>query len=309
MKTTLYTHEGFFEHRPPVGHAEKPQRLRAVLNALDTPEFSKLIRKQAPLAERKDLLLVHGRDYVDQILSSDVKADEIIALDNDTYLSAGSLKAALRGAGAAIMAVDDVMAGRTEAAFCASRPPGHHARPNAAMGFCLFGNIALAGKYAMAKYELNKIAIIDFDVHHGNGTQEMLWDVPGSLFISLHQEDNYPGTGSADETGGKGRVMNLPMPGGTSSKQWMQVFTEQAIPAIEQHEPEIILVSAGFDAHIDDPLGGFELFDEDFWKIGSILAKLARDKSNSRLVSVLEGGYDLSALGRSVSKFVGALLD
>lgn len=309
MKTTLYTHEGFFEHKPPVGHAEKPERLRTVLNALDTPEFSKLIRKQSPCAKREDLLLVHDEKYLDQILAADVKADEIIALDNDTYLSAGSVKAALRGAGAAIMAVDDVMAGKTEAAFCASRPPGHHARPNAAMGFCLFGNIALAAKYAMAKYGLNKIAVIDFDVHHGNGTQEMLWDLPGSLFVSLHQEDNYPGTGRADETGGKGKVVNLPMPGGTSSKQWMQIFTEQAIWQIEQHQPEFIFVSAGFDSHIDDPLGGFELSDEDFGKIGSILAKLARDNSNSRLVSVLEGGYDLPALGRSVSKFVGALLD
>lgn len=309
MKTTIYTHDDAFGHRPPANHAEKPERLRAVLNALDTPEFSKLIRKQAPCAKRKDLLLVHDLDYVDQVLSSDVKVDEIIALDNDTYLSAGSVRAALRGAGAAMMAVDDVMAGRTEAAFCASRPPGHHSRPNAAMGFCLFGNIALAAKYAMAKYGLNKVAIIDFDVHHGNGTQEMLWDVPGSLFVSLHQEDHYPGTGRVDETGGKGEVINLPMPGGTSAKQWMQVFTEQAVSQIEQHQPEFIFVSAGFDAHIDDPLGGFELSDEDFWKIGSILGELARDKSNSRLVSVLEGGYDLPALGRSVSKFVGALLD
>jgi len=309
LKTTLYTHEGFFEHKPSIGHAEKPERLRAVLNALDTPEFSKLIRKQAPCAKRKDLLLAHDEEYVDQILAADVKDDEIIALDNDTYLSAGSVKAALRGVGSAIMAVDDVMAGETEAAFCASRPPGHHARPNAAMGFCLFGNIALAAKYAMQKYGLNKIAVIDFDVHHGNGTQEMLWDVPGSLFVSLHQEDNYPGTGRADETGGKGKMVNLPMSGGTSAKKWMQVFTEQAIPQIEQHRPELIFVSAGFDAHIDDPLGGFELSDEDFGKIGSILATLARDNSNSRLVSVLEGGYDLPALGRSVSKFVGALLD
>lgn len=309
MKTTLYTHEDAFGHKPPVGHAEKPERLQAVLNALDTPEFSKLIRKQAPLAKRQDLLLVHDANYVDQILAADVKAGELRALDNDTYLSAGSVKAALRGAGAAIMAVDDVIAGKTKAAFCASRPPGHHARPNAAMGFCLFGNIALAAKYAMQEYDLKKVAIIDFDVHHGNGTQEMLWNVPGLLFVSLHQENHYPGTGSADETGGKGQVMNLPMPGGTSAKKWMQVFTEQAIPRVEQFKPELVLVSAGFDAHIEDPLGGFELSDEDFGQIGSILAELARDKSNSRLVSVLEGGYHLPALGRSVSKFVGALLD
>lgn len=309
MKTTLYTHPSAFAHRTPPEHAEQPARLQAVLDGLSAPQFQQLERVTAPKASRKHLLLVHTKPYVDQVLSTKLGPDDVLALDPDTYLSAGSVEAALHGVGASLQAVDDVMAAKTQAAFCAMRPPGHHARPGAAMGFCLFSNIAIAARHAMQEYGLNKVAVIDFDVHHGNGTQEALWDVPGALFLSLHQSDHYPGTGAATQTGGKGEVLNLPMPCGTSAKHWMEVFNRQAVTRIDQHQPELILVSAGFDAHIDDPLGGFCLAEDDFAQVGRIVAKLSQKHANSRLVSVLEGGYHLPALSGSTSRYIGALLE
>jgi len=308
VKTALYTDLSAFGHQTPSGHAEQPSRLEAVLDGLRAPEFSELLHKTAPKASRKDLLRVHSADYIDQVLNTQIAENAIHALDADTFLSSGSAEAALRGAGAVCMAVDDVMSSKTQAAFCAMRPPGHHARPNAAMGFCLFSNIAIAALAALEKHGLHKVAIIDFDVHHGNGTQEALWDVPGSLFISLHQQDHYPGTGRADETGGLGEVLNLPMPDGTSSCDWMQVFHSEVVSRIRQYQPELIFVSAGFDAHVDDPLGGFQLLADDFAVIASVLGDLAHEYANSRLVSVLEGGYHLPALKSSSSKFIDALL-
>jgi acetoin utilization deacetylase AcuC-like enzyme len=176
------------------------------------------------------------------------------------------------------------------------------------MGFCIFSNIAIAARRALAVHGLSKVAVVDFDVHHGNGTQEALWDVPGALFVSLHQKDHYPGTGLAKETGEAGQVFNLPMAGGTSADDWMQVFQEQALPALEAFAPELVLVSAGFDAHVDDPLGGFAMRDEHYGQLGQALARLSQEHAQSRLVSVLEGGYDLAALGRSAGQFVKSLL-
>ncbi|MBL4596120.1 MAG: histone deacetylase family protein [Robiginitomaculum sp.] len=309
MKTTLYTHEAGLKHHIPLEHAEQPDRLRAVLDALNGPQFDALIRKAAPRAVREDLLRVHTSDYVDLILSTEVKGDETLALDWDTYLSAGSAEAALRGAGAAVQALDDVMAGDTQAAFCATRPPGHHARASAAMGFCIFSNVAIAAKRALEVHGLAKVAVVDFDVHHGNGTQEALWDVPGALFISLHQQDHYPGTGFAAQTGGSDNVLNLPMPAGTSAQKWMALFDQKVVSRLNQFAPELILVSAGFDAHRDDPLGGLQLEAEHFAELAVCLGKLSQTHSNSRLVSVLEGGYDLPALGRSAAQFVEGLLE
>ena len=305
MKTTVYTHKDAFEHKVPQQHAEQPERLHAVLDGLHDKA---LTFKSAPLAAREDLLRVHTSSYLDRLLAMEVGSDEIVALDADTFLSKGSITAALRGAGSACLAVDDVLTQKTEAAFCAMRPPGHHARPDAAMGFCIFSNIAIAARRALDEHGLQRIAVIDFDVHHGNGTQEALWDIPGCLFVSLHQQDHYPGTGHANETGGIGEVLNLPMAAGTSASQWMQVFTEQALVRVAAHRPELILVSAGFDAHHNDPLGGFNLQADDFGYLGSLLGNMARKHTNSQLVSVLEGGYQLPALCLSSSNFVDGLL-
>jgi len=309
MKTTLYTHPSALDHRIPLEHAEQPGRLPAVLDALDGPAYGDLRRISAPLALREDLLRVHSTDYVAQILDAEMGAKEIFALDWDTFVSAGTKEAASRAAGAACQAVNDVMNGNTQAAFCAMRPPGHHARSEIGMGFCIFSNIAIAARRALEVHGLRKIAVLDFDVHHGNGTQEALWDVPGALFISLHQQDHYPGTGTPDETGGNGEVLNLPMAGGTSADTWMQVFFQQAAKRLDQFAPELILVSAGFDAHQDDPLGDFMLRNEHYGEIASELARLSQKHAQSRLVSVLEGGYDLHALGRSSAQFVRGLLE
>ncbi|PHR57384.1 MAG: acetoin utilization protein [Robiginitomaculum sp.] len=308
MKTTLYTHEAGFDHQNPLEHAEHPGRLRAVLDALQGEAFAKLIRREAPLAARNDLERVHEPEYIDLILNTELTDGEILALDRDTYLSAGTAEAALRGAGAACQAVDDVLAGASSAAFCAMRPPGHHARPGTAMGFCIFSNIAIAAKRALQVHGLERVAVVDFDVHHGNGTQEALWDEPGALFISLHQQDHYPGTGLASETGGRGQVLNLPMVAGTSAEDWMSSFCDVALIHLRAFAPQLILVSAGFDAHEDDPLGDFCLQGHHYGELGRLLGNLARTQANSRLVSVLEGGYHLPALGNSAAQYVSALL-
>lgn len=308
MKTTLYTHAAALAHEVPQGHAERPGRLTAVLDALKHEDFRGLLREGAPPAKREDLLRVHTPEYVHEILQPVLGPGDLLPLDPDTWVSRGSAESASRAAGATCRAVDDAVLGHTEAAFVAMRPPGHHALPDAAMGFCLFSNIAIAAKRSLDEHGLGKVAVVDFDVHHGNGTQAALWDEKRALFISLHQSDHYPFTGSARETGAHGNVVNLPMPGGTAAAEWMRTFNETAMPALERFSPELVLVSAGFDSHTQDPLGGFHLRDDDFARLGETLAAFARKHAKSRLVSQLEGGYHLNSLGRSAACFVKALL-
>ncbi len=305
-KTALITHQACFEHVETSGHAEKRTRLSAVLDALAEDRFPDLVRLDAPRAELTDILRVHTPDYARLILEGE-PTEGWHQLDADTALSPGSAEAALRVAGASIAAVDGVMTGQFRRAFCAVRPPGHHARPANAMGFCLFNGIAIAAKRAMQVHGLIRVAIIDFDVHHGNGTQEMLMDEPGMLYASIHQAPLYPGTGLADERGMRGRIVNVPLPAGTGSAQWRQAFEERISPAIEAFSPELILISAGFDGHHDDPLAGFELAAADFSWITTTLVHLADKSANGRVVSVLEGGYDLTALGQCSVAHVQAL--
>ena len=307
MKTVLYSHPACAAHAVPPGNPETPQRLDAVLTALADPAMPALERRQAPRAALDDIMRAHGQRHIDLICENAPAEDGFVVLDADTALSPGTPEAALRAAGAACQGVDDVIVGTAEAVFCATRPPGHHARPARAMGFCYFSTIAIAALRALQGQGLERVAVVDFDVHHGNGTQEILWDVPGALFISLHQKDNYPGTGLAGETGGKGKVLNLPMAGGISAQDWMQAFEDKALPALAAHEPQLILVSAGFDSHADDPLGGFALRSAHYHALGQQLAAMAQQYADSRLVCVLEGGYDLAALGRSTRAFVQAL--
>lgn len=307
MTTLLFTHEAFFDHDMGRFHPESPARLKAVLSALDDEVFSALVRRSAPRATREQLERVHPADYVDWILGQ-VPDEGIVSLDGDTSLSPGSGEAALRAAGAVCAAVDAVMAGEGDNAFCAVRPPGHHAEPARAMGFCLFSNVAVAAYHAREAHRLNRIAVVDFDVHHGNGTQAAFWQDPDMLLISLHQSPLYPGTGDASERSPANSILNIPLPPMSGGDDFRRAFSSQAMPRLAAFDPDFILVSAGFDAHEDDPLASLRYSDEDFaWATSELLA-VSDHACRGRLVSALEGGYDLAALGSSAAAHVRALM-
>jgi acetoin utilization deacetylase AcuC-like enzyme len=305
MTLALITHPNCNIHVERPGHAEQRARLDAVLEALESANLP-LKHIEAPLARRNDLLRVHSPKYIDTVLNG-CPPDGWRALDADTALSPGSAEAALRASGAVIAAVDGVMDGTFERAFCAVRPPGHHARPENAMGFCLFNSVAIAAKHARDTYGLKRVAVVDFDVHHGNGTQEMLWDEEDMLYASIHQGDFYPGSGHAHEQGERGRIINVPLPAGTGSARWRQAYVDHIEGALKDFAPELILISAGFDGHRDDPLAQFQLGRSDFTWITASLVRQAGETANGRVVSVLEGGYDLAALGRCSVAHVAAL--
>ncbi len=308
MQTTLITHLDCLAHDAGPGHAERPERLRAVLAALAADEFAGLHRVEAPLASHEQLGRAHPVTYVDRILAIQPAPGNRVVLDPDTSMSAGSATAALRGAGAAVAAVDLVMSGAVQAAFAATRPPGHHAEPSVAMGFCLFNNVVIAAQHARAQWGVSRVAIADFDVHHGNGTQDMVAVDPNLFFVSSHQSPCYPGTGAADERGNYNNVVNAPLPPGSGSVPFRRVWQRTLLPAIEAFAPELLIVSAGFDAHRDDPLAQLELDVADYDWITRELAALASRYCGGRLVSVLEGGYDLDALAFSAAAHVRALM-
>ncbi len=308
MQTALITHLDCLEHDAGPGHAERPERLRAVLAALAADEFAGLRREAAPLASREQLAQAHPESYIDSILAVQPAPGVRVVLDADTSMSAGSATAALRGAGGAAAAVDLVMSGAVQAAFVATRPPGHHAEPAMAMGFCLFNNVFVAARHACVRWGLSRVAIADFDVHHGNGTQDMVAADPALFFVSSHQSPCYPGTGAASERGEFGNILNAPLPPGAGSVAFRRVWSRTLLPAIEAFAPELLIVSAGFDAHRDDPLAQLELDVADYDWITRELAALAGRRCGGRLVSVLEGGYDLDALAASAAAHVRALL-
>lgn len=250
---------------------------------------------------------VHDQEYVEEILKLRPEPGKLIALDADTMVSAGSVEAALRAAGAAIEAVDLVMRGDANSAFVATRPPGHHAEPGRAMGFCLFNNVAVAAHHARAKWGLNRIAVADFDVHHGNGTQAEFWNEPELFFASSHQSPCYPDTGFPEERGVANNIANVPLPPGSGTVEFRRAWSETLLPAIDRFGPELLIVSAGFDAHRDDPLAQLELGVNDFSWITEELGKLALRHCGGRIVSLLEGGYDLDALAKSSAAHVAAL--
>lgn len=303
----LYTHSICLQHDPGPGHPESPARLRAVLEALDQDRFATLDRIEAPRATREQLLRVHTPAHVDRILAIRPEADTV-RLDEDTLMSPASAEAALRAAGAVVAAVDAVMAGTTTRAFCAVRPPGHHATPDTAMGFCLFNNVAVGAAHALAAHGLKRVAIADFDVHHGNGTQDIFQREPRVLFVSSHQQPLYPGTGSADERG-IGNIVNAPLSSGEGSYEFRELWNDALLPKLHAFKPQLVLVSAGFDAHQRDPLANLQLQTEDYAWITRQLVELARAHAGGRLVSTLEGGYDLQALAASASAHVSALMD
>ncbi|MAG95245.1 MAG: histone deacetylase family protein [Alphaproteobacteria bacterium] len=306
MSTIIYNHSACLEHDPGEGHPERPDRLRAVAAALEGPGFEALERREAPLGEHSDILRVHDGDYLAEVLAA-VPDTGRVYLDPDTALSPGSGEAALRAVGAIAGAVDAVARGQADNAFCAVRPPGHHAEPARAMGFCLFNNVAIGALRARDEYGFGKVAVIDFDVHHGNGTQAAFEHDATLFYASTHQYPHYPGTGAAHETG-VGNILNLPLPAGSGSQAFRQAFTGRLLPALDDFGPEFVLISAGFDAHAEDPLAGLELDDGDYaWVTRELLAVAARH-AGGRLVSTLEGGYALAALGRSVAVHVAEML-
>lgn len=306
MTTLLVTHRDCVGHDPGQGHPEAPARLSAVLAALEEPEFAGLVRREAPLGEESAIARVHGPSFAASVMAR-VPHDGHVALDPDTILSPGSGRAALRAVGAVTTAVDAVVNREARNAFCAIRPPGHHAEPDRSMGFCLFNSIAIAARHAQARHGIGRVAIVDFDVHHGNGSQAVVERNPTLFFASSHQYPLYPGTGAAEETG-IGNVVNAPLRSGTAGDCFRRAFEARILPALDAFAPELVLVSAGFDAHRADPLAGLELEEEDFGWVTARLAEAASRHAGGRLVSVLEGGYDLKALAGSAAAHVGALM-
>jgi len=302
----LFTHPSMLDHETPPGHAEHSGRLQAVLDALEGIELD---RREAPHASTDAIARVHPRAYIEALepAFAETRDHARVRLDPDTYISEGSREAIYRAAGACVAAVDAVMAGEDEMAFCAVRPPGHHAEPAAPMGFCIFNNVAIGAVHALEAHGLNRVAVVDFDVHHGNGTQTVAEKDARVFFASTHQWPLYPGTGAADETGIDNNVVNAPLPPNADSATWRQAMETKILPALDAFAPDFILVSAGFDGHLADPLAQMALTEEDFAWGAQRLREIALRRCKGRLVSTLEGGYDLAALGRSAAAYIRAL--
>lgn len=307
MTTALFTHLACLDHLTPPGHPESPDRLRAVLGAMAGPAFGALARGEAPRATGEELALIHPKMFVQRILEN-VPETGLRQIDGDTSLSPGSGEAALRAAGAAIAAVDAVMGGEAKTAFAAIRPPGHHAEPGAAMGFCVFNNIAVAAQHARHVHGLRRVAVVDFDVHHGNGTQAAFQSDPDLFFASTHQWPLYPGTGLPQERGCADNILNVPLPPRSGSGEFRDAFEMRVLPALDQFAPELVLISAGFDAHDADPLADLRLTEADFGWATTRICEIAASHAQGRVVSTLEGGYDLEALAKSSAAHVRALM-
>lgn len=308
MVTALFTHSDCLEHVTPRGHPEQVARLQAIENALSVAKFDGLLRREAPIGSKRDILRCHPAEHLKKIQTA-APEEDIISLDADTHMSPGSLTAAYRAVGANVAAVDMVLSGEVANAFVGCRPPGHHAETARAMGFCLFGNVSIAAKYALDHHDLSRVAIVDFDVHHGNGTQDLMWDEDRVMFCSSHQMPLYPGSGAVSEIGGSGKILNVPLDPDTGGEFMRRAYDREVLPAIEAFAPELILVSAGFDAHLDDPLANLNWSEDDFaWLTGRI-CDVAEACCGGRVVSTLEGGYDLRALAESVAAHVGVLME
>lgn len=308
MTSLLYTHPDCLNHVTPPGHPERVDRLHAIMEVLADPQFEALDRREAPLAAREDLLRCHPERYVARIEASIPAGTEPRALDADTHVMNGSLTAASRAVGGVCAAVDAVLAGEAGNAFLAARPPGHHAERETPMGFCLFGTVAIAAKRALEHHGLARVAVMDFDVHHGNGTQDLLWNEARARFVSTHQMPLWPGSGAEEETGGHNNIFNVPLAPGTGGAGFRRAFTETVLPALDQFAPELLLISAGFDAHRADPLAQLMLEAEDFAWATEKLCDIADAHCAGRVVSVLEGGYDLDALADSTAAHVAVLM-
>jgi len=306
--TLIISHESYLRHDTGSYHPESPDRLRSVLKALDQSALSGMVREDAPEATSEQIARVHPGAYVDTLLAA-IPQQGLRNIDGDTVVSPGSGEAMLRAAGAAARAVDLVASGAARNAFCAVRPPGHHAESTRPMGFCLVNNAAVAAMQARMMHGHSRVAVIDFDVHHGNGTQEMFWDDADAFYASTHQYPFYPGTGARRERGAHGNIVNVPLAAGDRGDVFRAGLRDEILPALTAFKPDFIVISAGFDAHGDDPLGQLRLTETDFaWATGAIM-DVARDLCAGRVVSVLEGGYNLDALADCVTAHVETLKD
>jgi len=307
MSTLLITHPACLEHLTPMGHPERPDRLRAIERILEDERFQTLAREQAPAAPLESIALCHPMDYIESIRDASPK-DGLVRLDADTSMSPGSFEAALRAAGGALRAVDEVMDQSIANAFVATRPPGHHAETAVPMGFCLFNNVAIAARHAQSQHGAERVAIVDVDVHHGNGTQEIFWSDPTVMYCSTHQMPLYPGTGAVTERGEHGTIVNAPLRPGDGGDRFRQAVETVILPRLREFRPDLIIMSAGFDAHMRDPLANLNLLEPDFaWATQKVM-EIADQSAQGRLISVLEGGYDLEGLARSVAAHVTALM-
>ncbi len=308
MTTALYSHASALDHVTPPGHPESTHRFEAIMSALEDDRFAALDRREAQPASKSEVLRCHPEAYFDRVQVA-IPTTGTVALDGDTHVVAGSLEAALRGLGGCVAAVDAVVSGEVSNAFVAMRPPGHHAETATAMGFCLFGNAAIAAKRALDEHGLERVAVLDFDVHHGNGTQDLLWREPRTLFASSHQMPLYPGSGATHETGAHNNVLNVPLAPMSGSVEMRRAWGDFILPAVDDFTPELVIISAGFDAHAADPLANLNWTTEDFAWLTRAICDVADAHANGRVVSTLEGGYDLNALADSVAAHVGVLME
>jgi acetoin utilization deacetylase AcuC-like enzyme len=307
MATLFITHPACLNHLTPPGHPERPDRLRAIERVFEREQFQDLVRAEAPTAEFDTIALCHPMDYITALRDAS-PTNGLVQIDADTSMSPGSFEAALRAAGGGIYAVDEVMAGRVSNAFVATRPPGHHTETARPMGFCLFNNAAIAARYAQKRYGIDRAAIVDFDVHHGNGSQDIFWSDKTVMYCSTHQMPLYPGTGARGERGEHDTVVNAPLSPGDGGAKFREALESVILPRLRDFRAELIVISAGFDAHQRDPLANLNLVEADFaWATQKIM-EVAQASANSRVVSMLEGGYDLEGLSYSAAAHVSALM-
>ena len=307
MSTLLITHPACLDHLTPSGHPERPERLRAVERALEAEKFQTLARVEAPMAPFEIIALCHPMDYIVQLRDA-TPGEGMVRLDADTSMSPGSFEAALRAVGGAMHAVDEVLSNKAANAFVAIRPPGHHAETARPMGFCFFDNAAIAARYAQERHGVARAAIVDFDVHHGNGSQEIFWADKTVMYCSTHQMPLFPGTGAVIESGEYETIVNAPLRPGDGGEEFRAAFESRILPRLREFQPELIIISAGFDAHMRDPLANINLLEADFaWATQKIM-DVADRYAGGRVVSMLEGGYDLQALANSVAAHVTALM-
>ena len=307
MSTLLISHPACLDHLTPAGHPERPDRLRAIEQALSDERFRPLTRLEAPMAQLESVALCHPMEYAEALREA-APREGMVRIDADTTMSPGSLEAALRCVGGGLLAIDEVVGKKANNAFVATRPPGHHAETERAMGFCLFNNAAIAARYAQKTHGIERIAIVDFDVHHGNGSQDIFWSDPSVTYCSTHEMPLYPGTGAVNERGDNNNIVNAPLRAGDGGDAFAEAFETVILPRLRGLKPELLIISAGFDAHTRDPLANLNLVETDYTWVTQQLMDIADMSADGRIVSLLEGGYDLQGLSRSVAAHVTELM-